>query len=582
MATVSGKIVTFYSYKGGTGRSMALANTACVLARFHQKAVLMIDWDLEAPGLDRYFSGHFVQDGEVLGDIAVDAHPGLIDLFQEVWTQVETGTLDSIILTDEEAEATVTALDLSRYVLSTDITNLSLIKAGTSDQKYSSLVNSFQWETFYRRAPSLIRAFAQRLSLEYEYILIDSRTGLTDISGICTMLMPDLLVAVFTPNRQSLFGVLELVRKASEYRSRADDLRPLSIFPLPSRVEATEPELKESWRLGDDNTRIPGYQSRFERLFERIYGIKRCDLHHYFDDVQIQHVPRYAYGEEIAVLTEKSADRLSLSRSYEAFADRILSGALPWESSTTLEEATKDVRSVISERKREIRQDTMLQVEHAFSPDYEYDVFVSYAHADNEVPEGSLAQYGWVTTLAHNLNVGPNVSRKKLFIDHHLRQGDDFSGDLVAKVQNSALLMLLLSQNYINSEWCGKELEHFIRSHGNDPYKPRDVFVVELFPYDSLTNIPPNIASLRKQLIHTKFWDYPLGSPPPRLAGYPSPTESGMAQHYWRSIIVLTSAIDTRLRQLRAHHEPEVGSASTDKVGSKYGGTHGSGGGIKD
>ena len=28
-----GKIVTFYSYKGGTGRSMALANTACMLAQ---------------------------------------------------------------------------------------------------------------------------------------------------------------------------------------------------------------------------------------------------------------------------------------------------------------------------------------------------------------------------------------------------------------------------------------------------------------------------------------------------------------------------------------------------------------------
>jgi hypothetical protein len=37
---------------------------------------------------------------------------------------------------------------------------------------------------------------------------------------------------------------------------------------------------------------------------------------------------------------------------------------------------------------------------------YEYDVFVSYAHADNEKPIGSAAEYGWVTTLAHNLNTG--------------------------------------------------------------------------------------------------------------------------------------------------------------------------------
>ena len=41
----SGKIITFYSYKGGTGRTMALANLAWVLASNEQK-VLIIDWDL--------------------------------------------------------------------------------------------------------------------------------------------------------------------------------------------------------------------------------------------------------------------------------------------------------------------------------------------------------------------------------------------------------------------------------------------------------------------------------------------------------------------------------------------------------
>src|SRR5271157_2971383 len=54
-----GEIITFYSYKGGTGRSMAMANVACLLAQ-HQvqkagKGVLVVDWDLEAPGLHRFF-----------------------------------------------------------------------------------------------------------------------------------------------------------------------------------------------------------------------------------------------------------------------------------------------------------------------------------------------------------------------------------------------------------------------------------------------------------------------------------------------------------------------------------------------
>jgi MinD-like ATPase involved in chromosome partitioning or flagellar assembly len=44
------KIVTFYSYKGGVGRSMALANAAAQLANKHGLRVIVIDWDLEAPG----------------------------------------------------------------------------------------------------------------------------------------------------------------------------------------------------------------------------------------------------------------------------------------------------------------------------------------------------------------------------------------------------------------------------------------------------------------------------------------------------------------------------------------------------
>src|SRR5215218_6059418 len=54
-----GQIITFYSYKGGTGRSMTIANVAWNLAYAGNK-VLCIDWDLEAPGLHRYFYPFFI------------------------------------------------------------------------------------------------------------------------------------------------------------------------------------------------------------------------------------------------------------------------------------------------------------------------------------------------------------------------------------------------------------------------------------------------------------------------------------------------------------------------------------------
>jgi MinD superfamily P-loop ATPase len=58
----SGEVITFYSYKGGTGRTMALSNIAVLLARQQNATtpVLMIDWDLEAPGLHHYFADQHV------------------------------------------------------------------------------------------------------------------------------------------------------------------------------------------------------------------------------------------------------------------------------------------------------------------------------------------------------------------------------------------------------------------------------------------------------------------------------------------------------------------------------------------
>ena len=53
-----GTLITFYSYKGGVGRTMALANVATLLATWG-KSVLVIDWDLEAPGIEHFLAqGH--------------------------------------------------------------------------------------------------------------------------------------------------------------------------------------------------------------------------------------------------------------------------------------------------------------------------------------------------------------------------------------------------------------------------------------------------------------------------------------------------------------------------------------------
>ncbi|SBT05820.1 TIR protein [Candidatus Accumulibacter aalborgensis] len=182
------------------------------------------------------------------------------------------------------------------------------------------------------------------------------------------------------------------------------------------------------------------------------------------------------------------------------------------------------------------------------------DVFISYAHADNGIALGTSSPMGWVTALAANLNEGPNVFKKCIFIDHQLKPGDQFSDDLLVRVGQSRLLVLLLSQNYVDSQWCGKELEHFVRTHADDPEKPADVYVVEIFPFERLTSVPPIIQALRKRLIHAKFWYQPANAASPVLSGYPSPKDSGPegAAYYWSVLNELRVAIDSRLRALRA------------------------------
>jgi hypothetical protein len=176
---------------------MALANIACLLAQKkpNEHKVLMIDWDLEAPGLHRFFQGG-------LGKKKIkslDFQLGLIDLFCEMQKSCEQNNCENEI-TDEFFDK----LEINKYIVETDVDSLFLITAGKFDNSYSTRVSKFNWEEFFDRNPWLISRFAEYLGKKFRYILIDSRTGFTDISSVCTSLMPERLVLVFTPNRQSL------------------------------------------------------------------------------------------------------------------------------------------------------------------------------------------------------------------------------------------------------------------------------------------------------------------------------------------------------------------------------------------
>jgi len=60
-------VTTFYSFKGGVGRTMALVNVAVELA-LQGKRVVAVDFDLEAPGLDTFDLGR-----------PAETTPGIVD-----------------------------------------------------------------------------------------------------------------------------------------------------------------------------------------------------------------------------------------------------------------------------------------------------------------------------------------------------------------------------------------------------------------------------------------------------------------------------------------------------------------------
>ena len=118
---INGRIVTFYSYKGGVGRTMAMANIAVLLAK--QKKVLIIDWDLEAPGLEKYFSGFLPS--------SFESKFGLINVLKNESANVEL-----------DWRSAITQLKGSDW-------SLDAIFSGSADQNYASNVTNFSWETFF-------------------------------------------------------------------------------------------------------------------------------------------------------------------------------------------------------------------------------------------------------------------------------------------------------------------------------------------------------------------------------------------------------------------------------------------------
>jgi hypothetical protein len=272
---------------------MAVADAVTLLAKWGQR-VLVVYWDLEAPGLEKFFERWLSGSRKET--------PGLVDLMHGLGRREPVDWRSCLLkITLPEAQ------------------RIHLISAGRDDSDYGSRLHALSFEQLFKdhRLGSYLEELRREWTAEYDFVLIDSRTGITDIGGICTIHLPDVLVCLFTTTEQSLAGVKDVIQRAQRGHARLPvDRRRLLVVPVPARDESrTEYKLAADWR------------QRFASELASIYEdwipkdetpIATLDL------LKIPYVAYWSFGERLPVLEEDTENPDKLGFFYQQLARLIL------------------------------------------------------------------------------------------------------------------------------------------------------------------------------------------------------------------------------------------------------------------
>src|SRR5215467_5512719 len=99
---------------------------------------------------------------------------------------------------------------------------------------------------------------------------------------------------------------------------------------------------------------------------------------------------------------------------------------------------------------------------------FEKQVFISYAHIDNEPL--SANQQGWITRFHTSLAamLGMRLGRKPdIWRDVKLSGNDIFADEILQQFPKTALLISVLTPRYVESEWCTREVKEFCKTAEN-------------------------------------------------------------------------------------------------------------------
>jgi MinD-like ATPase involved in chromosome partitioning or flagellar assembly/tetratricopeptide (TPR) repeat protein len=218
------RIITFYSYKGGVGRSMALLNVAYTLQSLGRH-VLVIDLDLEAPGV----SGFLTRNKELEPHPA--DQPDVVDFLKAAlpiarWRPGSTERPVIPKLSDylrsvrpdcfapaQNPRFERTRIDVITASDARDYANrlADLNVAGFSAEDLEELGNVVRDLIGRHEFPFTRLKDEAPVPTKYDYVLVDSRTGFTETSGLCIGPLSDRLVVFTGLNDQNINGTAEFL-----------------------------------------------------------------------------------------------------------------------------------------------------------------------------------------------------------------------------------------------------------------------------------------------------------------------------------------------------------------------------------
>lgn len=221
--------IVFYSYKGGVGRTTALAHVAFHLARSGSR-VVVADMDIEAPGLHAVLPR---PDGKPIA-------AGLVDY---LWER-QVRPIDSV--TEEGLETCLVEVKKGQhnaisYAVEDPVSRaqIHVIPAGVVGRDFVRRLHTLSHRDVLTSSDDAWSLFEKELveQLQPDILLIDARTGLGDWGGLSLLRLADEAFLVLYPSDQNIEG-LNFVRQT--IRDLTGIKTHLVLSPIPDGVVGRE------------------------------------------------------------------------------------------------------------------------------------------------------------------------------------------------------------------------------------------------------------------------------------------------------------------------------------------------------